>query len=659
MNLKPKNDTYEFRLVSALLTLVSTAFALSLIIAKISDLYNPNVDLRFIKTIFELNPDAFHPEPLERMQFVVGIVLLPFVLAIHYFLICKFLIAKAPQNWLVWLARILYPGLYITTILWFMLSKNCLFYTPDGFTLTQLTIVVFFISSVFLYQFLCDDQSILQNVWIRNTALWASEGLAFSSILLVCIFCIMDLNTITDSPIYTYHFNAVFHAVVQVFLGKELLADFNHQYGLYPHFIEPIFRVTGLSVLKFSILMSILMGISLVSIYSFMKSAIQQKIVAMLAFVSLIHYCYFFGRSIASQDYYYQYHPLRFLFPCMAIFLTYRYLSTTNRRLYYLSFVLYSTALLWNFDSGFVVFFSWLLLLLYTECSELNFRNMSRHIYLSGIIAFAIISVFILYMRMRYGQFPDFSGAFDYQKLFYMYGYYMLPMPPWHPWMMVLGIYASGLLHSIIQLMEKNVTTKSSMFFFLSILGIGLFSYYQGRSHDLCLLSVSYPAFIIVALYTDMLVKQVKTDNFIGDKINLTLTLFVLLYISSSLAYNLPGILSTINTRLKPLYTLQPTDVTRNADFVRQNTTPGEEVLILTQLSGVYSLAAQAAYPIKIPGTTELALKKDFSTISEYLDKRARKVVVDSYYAPFVIKSSKRLKISAVNPQKTMFVFEK
>jgi hypothetical protein len=284
---------------------------------------------------------------------------------------------------------------------------------------------------------------------------------------------------------------------------------------------------------------------------------------------------------------------------------------------------------------------------------------MIRHIFLSGIIAISVVAVFAICLRIRYGQFPDIFAALDYQKLFYMYGYYMLPMPPWHPWIILLGIYASGLLYGIIRLLENNISIKSSMFFFLSVLGVGLFSYYQGRSHDLCLLPVGYPAFIIVALFTDMLVKKVNIFNFIGDKINLTLILFLIIYISLSFVYNVPGIISTISMRLKPLFTLQQSDVARNADFVKQHTTPGEEVLILTQLSGVYSLAAQAAYPINVPGTTELALKSDYLIISDYLDKRAHKVVVDSYYAPFVIKSSKRLKISAVNAQNTMFVFEK
>jgi len=48
-----------------------------------------------------------------------------------------------------------------------------------------------------------------------------------------------------DEYVYTDHFNANFHSIVQVVQGKTLLVDLTNQYGFYPYFLEPVFRLAG------------------------------------------------------------------------------------------------------------------------------------------------------------------------------------------------------------------------------------------------------------------------------------------------------------------------------------------------------------------------------------------------------------------------------
>ena len=52
------------------------------------------------------------------------------------------------------------------------------------------------------------------------------------------------------------HFLAYFDSVVQVFLGKTLLVDMAPQYGLYALLLKPLFKVIGLSVLNFTLVMA-------------------------------------------------------------------------------------------------------------------------------------------------------------------------------------------------------------------------------------------------------------------------------------------------------------------------------------------------------------------------------------------------------------------
>ena len=56
-----------------------------------------------------------------------------------------------------------------------------------------------------------------------------------------------------------YDFNAVYYSVVQVYNGLPMLVDgFTNTYGLYPHFVVPFLKISGLSVLSFSALMAFL-----------------------------------------------------------------------------------------------------------------------------------------------------------------------------------------------------------------------------------------------------------------------------------------------------------------------------------------------------------------------------------------------------------------
>lgn len=214
-------------------------------------------------------------------------------------------------------------------------------------------------------------------------------------------------------------------------------------------------------------------------------------------------------------------------------------------------------------------------------------------------------------------------------------------------------------MDSLKYLLRKKTHIRSAMFFFLSILGIGLFSYYQGRSHDLNLPTVAYPAVIIFAIYLDTLIEQVKLYSLKADKICLVGLLFVCMYLNFSLLYNTLEISSIIISRIKPLLSGEETAVSREFDFIRANTIPREGILTLTLLSGVHSLAAQSPCPLKIPGITELILKSDYSLVSEYLDKKATTVIADGYYVGFVNRNSNNLFLYLANPEKNIFIFRK
>ena len=507
--------------ISLLLTILSTVTGFFLI-AKYMVFRIDTLGMQKILAVPQL--EYLKPEPLEKALFLYGVITMPILLAAFYGLSYRWILKKISEENINRLYAAFSYG--VSALVGLLVSIDCwgdkYYFFEKSVGTDAIWFVLTLLATFASWLFLVGKKG---NSTYLTVILTAISGI---SVVIVAVFCVYDVNSISHTGVYVEHFNAVFHAVVQVYLGKELLVDLPHQYGMYPHFVEPIFRILGLSVLKFTAVMGFMMGVSLWLIYQFIKEISDNGIVARLGFCALVYYGYVFLRVNFQFDQYFQYHPIRFIFPALSIFLTHKYLKTKDKRLYYLSFFICSAAIFWNFDTGFVVYMSWLLLLLFTEVRGLNVKNMLSHV-AHGVVLFLVYaSAFTAYMYFRYGNVPAYRSFFDYQKIFYSYGYAKIPMDIVGPWHLVILAYLVGLLYSIASVVgkEQKGSPKVSMIFFLSILGTGIFSYFQGRSHDLNLASVCYPAIIIVTLFADSLLPIIKEENRFCHKITFAGILF-------------------------------------------------------------------------------------------------------------------------------------
>ncbi|GAM10540.1 hypothetical protein OR1_02829 [Geobacter sp. OR-1] len=646
------------------LSLISAALLFAVIAAVITALYTPPpFDQRGITAIFCADPADFAPEPLERLLFFSGVVIVPVLLLAGQIVFSR-LVKLLPVKIMAVVCRWTVPVVLamVSALALFVVSSNPYFLEKSVFNGTGAMLATV-VAAILLWVILLsgDEKGIVSHlrVPIRRISL----AVAASAIILVCLYSIIGLESIENLPIFYYSFNAVFHAVVQVCAGKELLVDLVHQYGLYPHFIEPVFAVIGLSVLKFSLLMSLLMGVALVCLLRFILESSSSRIIGYLGFVCLVYYSFFFSRVVHQPDNFFQYHPIRFFWPAVAVYFVFRYLQTGTKRLYLTAHLLFALSVLWNFETGVVVFLSWLLVLIYQEAVERNFRRMGYHFLTSAVSLSLVTGVFVSYMRMRYGSFPEFGGFFQYQQLFYLYGYYMMPMPLWHPWMLVILVYAHGLLASVRPVADRRYSGRSAMIFFLSIMGVGLFAYYQGRSHDLNLLAVSFPAILILILHADKLANRACSAPLPGDRYLFLLITFCFVFGSATYLMNIPAITGTIISRIRPVLARDNTVVTRNVDFIRRNSFRGEKLLILSMHSGIYYLESGTVPPLKIPGITELLLARDFNKIVEYLGSAAEKVIVDrqfiSLHPELAELLEERFRIRELSPAGDIGIMEK
>ncbi|WP_152609938.1 hypothetical protein [Geobacter sp. OR-1] len=247
----------------------------------------------------------------------------------------------------------------------------------------------------------------------------------------------------------------------------------------------------------------------------------------------------------------------------------------------------------------------------------------------------AFTVAFNLYLYFRYGNLPDYASFIDYQKIFYRYGYAMLPMKLFGPWNLVIGVYLAGILYSIAAMTGRNgeSSLQGTTVFHLSILGTGLFAYYQGRSHDLNLAMACYPAVIILTIFAGILSADVNSSNRRFGKIAFCGLMTFFLFCSASLIKNVPAMAADTAVRLRLAINGDVTPTVSRAAFVRQYTRKGAEVLILSSLSGVYYMVSGTTCPVKVPGPTELFLKEDYSKIFEYINSdRCTYLIYDIKY---------------------------
>jgi hypothetical protein len=182
---------------------------------------------------------------------------------------------------------------------------------------------------------------------------------------------------------------------------------------------------------------------------------------------------------------------------------------------------------------------------------------------------------------------------------------------------------------------------KNMLVFILSILGVGLFSYFQGRSHYVVLAGVLWPALLLAAIYlndietvlfSEKIVASAKNSAaVIGIYLIYGLLILMSMIFSSGVIDHLPGKVSISLARLSPSQNHYPIAFQSEVDFLKANTHPDEQVLILAINGGLLYAEADAINPLNIPGVTELVTWHDLDKIIAYAsDSSTKKLLVES-----------------------------
>jgi hypothetical protein len=605
-----------------------------------------------------LTAQGLIPEPVERLQYVASVFTTPLFL-LGCFLGSRWLYLRTREErrrYLNWgAAALLAAGTVAAPIFAYQSLKNSVggfFYVRAGVLVSDLEnyTLLFFPCTALLAFF-------AHNRWISLTGKILVYALSTYVAVVVFFSVLYDRDSIAP---WTYHLNPVIYPQAQVQAGKTLLVNCAPLYGLYPQFLQPLFEVFPLSVYSFTMVMAIFMVASLASIWFFLRKLVRNDFVFVAGFAAAAFYSYLGPKMLLAPtrpDPYFQYAPIRMLFPCLLLVLATLYLrGIGKRRIYYATFACAALALLWNPDSGLVVFGAWFLLLGYLEVFRNPWRASLKPILGHALTAFVALLLalggYALFALLRSGHWPDWQMTAQYYKLFSHYGYGMLPMGRLpHLWVVIIVVCLVAMTVAIRGLIAKADEKFCGMLFLLTVLEAGLFAYYQGRSHDYCLIPMLYIPMLIVTLLADHVLTGVKSGDHAYYKF---LPLAVLLFYFTASAG--PSVLLQSRRYLAWIREGSSASVggaqgvhSKNIEFIRQHAKPGERIFILVGgvVDGMYYAESATASALDVASSNDWFFKSDINQVVKFIqeNKATKLFVIPGQYTDLteILKSSYRL----------------
>jgi hypothetical protein len=633
-------DTWRTGLSLGTLTLAATVILLYLLNVLIYDNYHPDTKaaLDQIVPLSFLPRDWFGPEPVERLQYQLSLLCLPFFIYGAYRIISR-LRGSFEQNqriaiavnaagifsFIVFFVELLSQKvLYITDVkdadTTYYFSKNLV----GAFPGTAMVVLSFYLLTAYLFVLYARKANTVRTAMIVDIVSYC-----IVAFVLFDVFSYNKLRIGYMKDDMMGEINAVFYSITQVYAGKSLLVDFNAQYGLYAWFLKPVFKLVGLSTYNFGMVMGLLNCTGFLFLYLGIRRLLSDKLMALLVFLCLIMWQFWQSRIPYAEEThdYYQYWPLRMLFPCAVFYLLTLFFTSARAKkaARLLLPVVTAIGILWNPDTGIVIFGAVLITMVVAEFHQqepsVAIRNSVRHaVLMFGGLALVILW-FMLATRIHSGHWPDLAQAARYQSIFYGSGFFMLPMSAFHFWNVPALVYVAAGVYCVANL-RKNDRKDVPVMVFLFVAGAGLFSYFQGRSYDLTVNAVMYPAIIAVGIFCDKLFSNLNNDKkWLHESSLIWLLLFLFIADGAfSMVYNTPGIheAAMLNADQKD-DSKEKSEKAKEA-FMHDNFHDGDTVLILARNEESY-LYAIGGYvnPMNIAGSTEWFFKTDLDTVLHYL----------------------------------------
>lgn len=446
----------------------------------------------------------------------------------------------------------------------------------------------------------------------------------------------------TEALTWGNSFDAVIYAFAQVAGGKTLLADLPSQYGLAPELTAPFFNLFGLSVFSFVTFLGALQVAALSALAVLLHRHVRSPLLAVASFFALLisSGLFLFLRGHTTEIYL-QYFPLRFFCPTVALLIFSFYSVRSGFLLLSVLGFFSGVAIFWNVDTGVPIVAAigatlFARALIGQRGVPSDFLPAAVYV----VIAAAALGLCFAGLRLKAGVPLNLAEALAYQRIFYGSGFGMLPLPlPFHPWQTVLAVYVAGAVAALFGWRAQRAGGATDVLFCSSVLGLGLFTYYQGRSHVYCLMMVLWPAILVGALLTDRVLRAVRQGRMPRSMIAAVYPFVLFVGLASvTLVLSAPALIRAAEVSVATLRETRDPVVADELKFIRE-TRHGRSCLILAQRQGIYYATFGMASPVPGPGLIGTILQKDLDDLVHAVLQRPLACIylgVGSASEPFV-----------------------
>jgi len=383
--------------------------------------------------------------------------------------------------------------------------------------------------------------------------------------------------------------------------GRLPLVDYVAQYGsLWPYPIAATMALLGDSVGAFTIAMSAISAVAMLAMFDALRRVARSSLAALLLFLPFLATSFFMMQGPLENRYaivnLFGTFPLRYAGPFLLVWLLVRHLDGASPRRSRWLFLAAGLVVLNNAEFGIPALGATVAALLWSRTRPgLARLAIEGAVGLAGAVA--LLSALTLVMA---GELPHLEMLFRFSRLFALSGWAMLPMKP------TLGVstviyltYVAAIGVATVRAVgDEADRVMTGLLAWSGVFGLGIGSYYMGRSHPEVLTNM-FPAWALCI--TLLFVLAVRTAAARPRRLPslpevACLLGFGVLVCSLAQTPTPWSQVARLNRTADPLYA-QPL----GEPFIAAHIRPGEPVAILT------GLGQRAAYDLGVVDVTPYA----------------------------------------------------
>lgn len=624
----------------------ATLFTICII--AILELYEDSLNVEEISRYFNIDTSYFVAETSEKLQFFFGVALFPvFYISFHrIFFQYHFYFFQNRTETVQLLFMIIMGAITLSIVASNPGEVAGLLKAGNESPLIQsLLILGFFIFNsalIMLYE------KLKYNRKFMNIA----SGTTFVLCAFIIAFGYITNDYFRESAVQGRYFSDYFSPVYRAFSGQIQFADFNILFGFYSYLLAPIFKAIGsMTMMNFSIVMGALAFISVCAVAYVIYGICENNNVALIGSLAVAYITSVFSVSGVSQIFYLHFLPHRFIFPALIILvgyllIKYRY-SKRRHLLFVLGYAIGAIALVWEFGTGIIVLATFFLLRIYLVLTYHKIRQKEFWVVLGSNILGLAVS---LALSFAFVQATSYSGSGEFisiqtimfeQSKLYSLGYLMNKTSFVHPWLLLIVLYICSFTKAIRNLRflrvdrEIKSVERRAVHFIVTLIGVGLFYYYIGRSTDSNFIQISWPGMILITLYCDDYIRQI---DFSGSRIRMSLgnfvkiakAVFVILFLSA-FAARFVLISGFFSLPLSQNSDIQKSDseihkVSKSISMIKGD----DEIDIIANYACVIYMLNGDPVPAYLPDTTSMFTKESYKKTIDYISHTDNKLVIDN-----------------------------